>query len=188
MAALRLVLLTVLAVAAAGCTPGHTLATGQSVAARVGLQDGFRVERSTDRLLSRHSQVCLASDARTESRDLLEAMQRGFSGHFLAVGIDAVPGDYGAVLHNPSCPGAHYVFYADIVELRCDGRRAEDGSCGHRSPGEVVITVISREDRTLADRIRVSFTRGLLSRSGEGRRLEQAFDQLASALTGAGGG
>lgn len=171
----------------AACTPSHTVATGQAVAGKLRLQDGVEVERANQRLLSRQTQVCLVSDQRLESHAVLEAMQRGFGGYFLAVGIDSAPLDYASALQNPPCPGAQYVFYVELTELQCSGERAPDGQCAQqRLPKQLAITVINREDRSLADRIKMSLSRGLLSSGSEQDRLQRSFEQLAALLTGAG--
>lgn len=189
MAALRLMLSSALWLALAACTPSHTVATGEAVAGKLHLQDGVEVERSNQRLLSRHAQVCLTADQRTESRSVLDAMQRGFSGYFVAVGIDNAPRGYGEVAQNPPCPGAQYVFYLDIAELQCRGERAPDGQCLQPLlPKELIVTVLNRDDRTLADRIRLTFTRGLWSPGDQQQRLQGVFDRLAAMLTGAAGG
>jgi hypothetical protein len=150
------------------------------------LQDGVQIERSNQRLLSRQAQLCLVADQRAESRMALAAMQRGFSGYFLAVGIDSAPLDYGSALQNPPCPDAHYIFYVDVVAVHCQGERAPDGQCADSVPAELIITAINRADRSLADRIQVKFTRSWLSLQDEQSRLSRSFEQLAAVLTGAG--
>ena len=186
-AALRLFFLSAVWLALAGCTPQHTVATGQALAGKVRLQDGVQMERGNQRLLSRQTQVCLAAGERLETRTALEAMQRGFSGYFLAVGIDNAPRDYAGVLQNPPCPGAQYVFYVDVVALQCRGERTPDGQCQQPlAPREMIVTVINRDDGSLADRIKLEFTKGLLSSRDDQRRLQGAFEQLAVVLTGGG--
>lgn len=188
-ALLRLILLGCVAMGLAACTPGHTVATGQALAGKVRLQDGVTMERGNQRLLSHQTQVCLASDERLESRSALEAMQRGFGGYFQAVGIDSAPQDFASVLRSPPCPGAQYVFYVHVATLQCRGERAPDGQCQQTlAPTELIVTIINRDDGSLADRLKLGFTRGLLSSRDDQGRLQRAFAQVAAALTGVGNG
>lgn len=194
----RVVLLTVVCLALGACTPEYVKQGSQDLMTQFRLTDSIDVERSNSQLLSRHGQVCLASElAGTDAGGaMLRSMQAAFSGYFVAVGIEHEPMDYMRTLAGNSCPGAAYLFYvqpygdpicadpAGPQPAAVDGGEAPP--CARRTYSQLVITIITGRDRMLLDRIKFSLRKGYLpfGDKDDAQQLSQAFERLAAALTG----
>lgn len=161
------------------CTPEYARRQGEELAGQARLLDSVNIERSNERLFSRHSQICLVSaDGGAErGAEMLRTMQAGFSGYFLAASVVGESIDYLRAVSNPPCPGATYLFYV---------QPAQDAACGiDCESAQFVFTVISIHDQSLVDRIRFSVKKSLLPpSSSERERKQKAFEQLAIVLTG----
>lgn len=166
------------------CTPAYVQQKGVELGTRARLVDGVDVQRTNQRLLSRQAQVCLVSDASATAAgtELLRAMQAGFNGYFLAVGVESEPMDYLRATAMPPCPSASYLFYVQLIDAETCAAGESCNAVGERFS----ITVVSSGDRSLVDRITLTVKKGLMAKPGSaGTPLENAFRQLAIALTGA---
>lgn len=175
-----IVLLCAMALLAA-CTPAFIQQKSIELAGQARLVDAVEVQRTNQRLLSRQAQVCLASD--TADATLLQTIQAGFYGYFVTVGIESEPMDYLRAVANPPCPGASYLFYVQpLGERPCI--EADEKKC-NKNRYQWVITVVSNGDQSLVDRVKISIKSSLLPASeGDTARLQKAFEQVASMLTG----
>ena len=169
------------------CTPEYAQQKSAELAAQTRLTDTIDIQRNNQRLLSRQAQVCLVSDAggTPAGANLLRAMQAGFNGYFLAVGVENEPMDYLRAVEKSPCPSAFYLFYVQPSgPAACSGG---DQTCGYPS-NQYTITIVSYGDR-LVDRVTVTIKSSFLSGGGDNAdRLQKAFSELALALTGMAGG
>lgn len=179
-----LVLVAIIAMSA--CTPEFTQQKSNELAVQTRLLDGVDVKRTNQRLLSRQSQICLVSDASgtAAGTSLLRAIQAGFNGYFLAIGVESEPMDYLRAVASTPCPAADYLFYVQPL-----GRAVcinNDQQCGYPS-FQYTVTIVSNGDHSLVDRINVAIKNSFISTDGadDVARLQKGFQQLAVALTGA---
>ena len=169
----------------AACTPAYTQQQGHELAAQARLTDTIDMRRTNQRVLSRQAQVCLVSSVggTAAGATFLRAMQEGFSGHFLAVGVESESMDFLRAMANPPCPGASYLFYIQPIGSACGG----SGQTCDKPPSQFTLTVVSNGDHSLVDRIDVTIKRSVIPGGNSSERLEKSFEQLAAELTGAAG-
>jgi len=185
MRAIRWGLYTVALLLSVACTPAYTEKTGVDLAGRAGITDSVSIERSNQRLLSRQGQVCLLSDmADTDTgKTLLRTMQAAFNGYFVAVGVEDAAMDYLQAAATGVCPGAAYLFFVQSSENGCLNKL---GGCGKNARAEFIITIVNRADQSLLDRVKFSVKNSWLPWNTDSTtRLQNAFEQLAQAMTGA---
>jgi hypothetical protein len=176
----------VLAGALAACTPAYVQQGAKTFASQTRLSDSIAVQHSNERLLSRQSQICLVSDASDTESGLavLRAMQAGFSGYFLAVVVEHEAMDYLRALASSSCAGMSYLFYVQPQGQPDCADNAE--TCPAVNYSKFIITIISWTDKKLVDRVTVSVKESYLAgNKNDAERLQTAFGQLASELSGA---
>ncbi len=165
------------------CTPEYTRQQSVDLAGQARLLDAVDIERSSQRVLSHQEPVCLlsASGGTESGAELLRTMQAGFSGYFVAVGVNGESIDYLRMIGTTPCPGASYLFYVQPIDApSCDNAK----QCGIGS--QFAITVISAGDHALIDRVKFTIKNSFLpSVSSERERRQKAFEQLAIVLTGA---
>lgn len=174
-----------LAVLLSACTPEHTVKTGEELAERARLKDSTGIRRSTNRVLSRQSQLCLVSNSSDSEagKTLLRNMQSALSGYFLAVGVESQAMDYAGAVQQLPCPGANYVLYVQPVVAPCKSGAA---ACDNGTLSQLLITVLNADNSGLTDRITLTLQRSWLSLATDAQSDQQAaFEQLAQALTGA---
>ena len=164
---------------------GVRAAEGAEFAAQARLIDTIDIQRTNQRLLSRQAQVCLVSDAGGTSAgaNLLRAMQAGFNGHFLAVGVESEPMDYSARRGPSRRVRAHSTcsMYSRRASCSVQWWRPDVRQPPFNSPS----LVVSNGDRSLVDRINVTIKHGVIPESSDNaERLQKAFTELAIALTG----
>lgn len=167
----------------AACTPEFAQQKTVELAGQARLLDSVEIRRGNDRLLARQEQVCLTTDVSGEAAAaLLRTMQAGFTGYFAAVGVEYEPMDYLRALATAACPGASYLFFVQpIGETPCVAQNATD--C--KLPHQFVITIVSRGDQSLVDRITLVSKQGFIpTSSAEQARLQRTFEALAVKLTG----
>jgi hypothetical protein len=172
-----------------GCTPAYTEKSGKELAGRAGITDAVTIERSNQRLLSRQGQVCLLSDLADAElgQALLRSMQTAFTGYFLTVGAESSRMDLSQALAGRVCSGAAYLFFVQAVEQPC---LTKPEGCGNYARADFVITLINSGDGSLLDRVKFSVRNSWLPlpkqlQTDNAIRLQNAFEQLAVALTGA---
>ncbi|HSB97713.1 MAG TPA: hypothetical protein VLC91_14740 [Spongiibacteraceae bacterium] len=186
MHALRLSVQLLLVGALTACTPAYVQQSATTAASQMRLNDAISVQHSNERLLSRQSQICLVSSTSDTESGLavLHAMQVGFSGYFLAVNVENEAMDYLRALASDACAGASYLFYVQPQgQSDCSGNTE---TCPSVNYSQFVITIVSWTDKKLVDRVTVSVKEGLLqAQKSDSERLQKAFGQLASALSGA---
>jgi hypothetical protein len=171
--------------ALAACTPAFTQQKGSQFAAQARLRDSVDIQRGNQRLLSRQVQVCLVSDASgtAAGASLLRAMQAGFNGYFLAVGVESEPMDYLRAVAVRPCPAADYLFFVQPIGRAVCIR--DDQQCSYPSL-QYTVTVVSSGDHSLVDRINLAIKSSFLpNETDDAARLQNGFEQLAIALTGA---
>jgi len=175
-----------LAGALTACTSAYVQQSATTVASQIGLNDAISVQHSNERLLSRQSQICLVSGASDTESGLavLHAMQVGFSGYFLAVNVENEAMDYLRALASNACADASYLFY---VQPQGQPDCADNTqACPSVNYSQFIITIVSWTDKKLVDRVTVSVKEGFLqAHKSDSERLQKAFGQLASALSGA---
>jgi hypothetical protein len=165
----------------AACTPEFIQQKSAELAGQARLIDAVDVQRSNDRLLSRQASVCLVSE--NSDSGLLRTIQAGFSGYFVTVGVQSEPMDYLRAVSTAPCPGSSYLFYVQpLGQSLC--LNPEDKTC-NRDSHQWVITIVSNGDQSLVDRVKITVKNSLLPASeGDDARLQKAFEQVASTLTG----
>lgn len=167
----------------AACTPEFTQQKTTEFAGKARLLDSVEIQRGNDRLLARQEQVCLVTDANGEAAaKLLRTMQSAFTGYFAAVGVEDEPMDYLRAVATAACPGASYLFFVQpLGQAPCVADDAQ--TC--KPPHKFVITIVSRGDQSLIDRITLIGKQSFVPfNSSEQARLQKTFERLAAKLTG----
>jgi len=173
---LALVLLT-------ACTPEFARQKTLEIGGQARLLDSVDIQRGNQRLLMKQAQVCLVSDFDKDSASiLLTTMLSAFIGYFAAVGVEHEPMDYLRAITTAACPGAEYLFFVQPLEPSACAS-GDIQPCNH--PHRFVITIVSRGDQSVIDRITLTAKKSFIPiNSSDQAYLRKVFEHLAETLTG----
>jgi hypothetical protein len=165
------------------CTPEFARQKTIELGGQTRLLDSVDIQRSNQRVLMKQAQVCLVSDLDADRASIiLTTMQSAFIGYFAAVGIEHEPMDYLRAMTTAACPGAEYLFFVQpLGQASC----INDDTKVCDQPHRFVITIVSRGDQSVSDRITLTAKKSFIPRnSSDEVYLRKVFEQLAATLTG----